>query len=282
MKSSILILITVLIYSCRSEKPDYNAIKNLPTTTLPEWNITANNPQKVLLIFPHPDDEIICAGTVAKMMNMGWEVSLLTLTQGESTQGKKIRKAEWMCTHTILPYHYMYIHDFYNNPWDSLLNNQLQFWDDHQDTILSVIRSAIDSLKPDILITYDDEIGGYGHQEHEITAQLVHDLFEREKQNPAFAPQLLYQFTLPDAWEQFVISKVASYQPALERQHSAGLPEPTVAVDIIDQWPAKAAAAACYKSQKDILNKFYLLPPNTDRTRFYATFNKEYFILFQR
>ncbi len=282
MKITILILITVLIYSCRSEKPDYNYIKTLQTTTLPEWNITANNPQKVLLIFPHPDDEIICAGTVAKMMSMGWEVSLLTLTQGESTQDKKIRKAEWMCTHTVLLYKYMYIHDFYNNPWDSVLTNQLQFWDDHQDTILSVIRKTIDSVKPDILITYDDEIGGYGHQEHEITAQLVHDLFKSEKQNPNFSPLFLYQFTLPDAYEHFLLSKVESYQPAMDREHSGGLPEPTIAVDITELWPIKAAAANCYKSQKEILNKFYLLPPNTDRARFYTTFNKEYFVLFQR
>lgn len=282
MKITLLFFFVVLIYSCRLEKPDYNYIKSLQPTTLPEWNISANNPQKVLLIFPHPDDEIICAGTVAKMISMGWEVNLLTLTQGQSNQDKAIRKSEWMCTHSILPYTHMLLHDFYNNPWDSLLNNKIQFWDDHQDTILMVITKTIDSIKPDILITYDDEIGGYGHQEHEITAQIVHDLFNREQQNLAFSPKALYQFTLPDAYEQFLLSKTEAYLPALERQHSTGLPEPTLAVDITGYWSDKAAAADCYKSQKDILNKFYLSPQNSGRAEFYATFNKEYFLHIQR
>ena len=48
--------------------------------------------RRLLLVFPHPDDETYgCGGTILKYVSEGAEVSLLTLTKGEaSSQGRKL------------------------------------------------------------------------------------------------------------------------------------------------------------------------------------------------
>lgn len=51
--------------------------------------------KKAMFIFPHPDDEITCAGTIAKMKTNNWEVYLLTLTKGSDDQDKMVRTNEW-------------------------------------------------------------------------------------------------------------------------------------------------------------------------------------------
>ena len=45
--------------------------------------LPANAPQRVMLLFPHPDDEIVVAGTLLLLEGQGIETVLVTLTHGE-------------------------------------------------------------------------------------------------------------------------------------------------------------------------------------------------------
>ncbi len=232
----------------------------------------------MLFIFPHPDDEIICAGTIAKMKQAGWSVNLLTLTQGLNAQDKSLRKAEWEAAGKVLGYDNMQIHDFLNNSWEAILGDSIRFWNTAQDTLKAVIEQHIRFIHPDIVITYDDIIGGYGHPEHQISARLVHDLFVENQSIPPFDDLQLFQFTLTPDLEHFILSSVETYKNAKDLTNTSTLlPPATTYVNIEGTWPSKTLAGNCYVSQNNILKKFYLLPSNADTASHYRTFNIEYF-----
>lgn len=277
VKQTIIILLCVVICGCKNTQLNYGQIAQMQDASVPLWEIQDANPQKVMFIFPHPDDEITCAGTIAKMKANNWEVYLLTLTKGSDEQDKTIRSNEWNAAAKSLGYDKTLLTDFYNNSWEDIMHKKVLFWPESHDSISSLIYNTILDWQPDVLITYDDAIGGYGHPEHFLSAQIVRELFTTHSGTTGFSPQHLYQITLPLALENFIVADLPAYKMAIEQYGVEGLPEPDLAVDITPYWPAKRNAAACYQSQAEILNKFYLLPSNTDTAAHYATFNKEYY-----
>jgi len=61
--------------------------------------------KKILIVAPHPDDvEMAMGGTLAKMLDAGWNVTVVDLTDGEPTPygSKEIRKAETQKANQIL------------------------------------------------------------------------------------------------------------------------------------------------------------------------------------
>jgi len=68
----------------------------------------ADKPLDVLAVAPHPDDlEIICGGTLAKLVNQGYRVGMLDLTTGEPTPRGSVetRKREAEAARKILGVH---------------------------------------------------------------------------------------------------------------------------------------------------------------------------------
>jgi N-acetylglucosamine malate deacetylase 2 len=282
MRIRILYIICLAYLSgCSSNRVDFNAIALKQDAQLPLWEIPTNTHQHALFVFPHPDDEITCAGTMAALKENGWQVSLLTLTKGLDEQNKQLREKEWLCAAAVMQYDTALLFDFYNNTWSDILANNLVYWNEHRNDVKNVIYEAMLQIQPDIVFTYDTEIGGYGHPEHKITAELVAEIFNEDSTGVLKVTSLM-QMTLPDALETFLVGSVESYPLALERYHTKGLPNPSVAVAITNYWPTKHKAASCYASQAEILNKFYLLPSNTDTTKHYNTFNREYYLQVKR
>lgn len=278
-----IVIIVCLVYlsACSSNRVDFKSIALKQDEQLPLWEIPSNTNQHALFVFPHPDDEITCAGTIAALKANGWQVSLLTLTKGLDEQNKRLRENEWYCAAAIMQYDTAILFDFYNNKWSDILANKIIFWNEHRNEIKNTIYKAIQQIQPDIIFTYDTEIGGYGHPEHKITAELVAEIFNEDSIGMLKVSSLM-QMTLPDALETFLVSAVETYPLALERYQTSGLPNPTIAVAITNYWPTKRKAASCYVSQTAILNKFYLLPSNADTTRHYNTFNREYYLQIKR
>jgi LmbE family N-acetylglucosaminyl deacetylase len=277
VKQTIIILFGVVICGCKNTQLNYSHVAQMQDASVILWEIQGANPQKAMFIFPHPDDEITCAGTIAKMKANNWEVYLLTLTKGSDDQDKMVRTNEWNAAAKNLGYDKTLLYDFYNNNWEDIMQQNVQFWPENLDSISSLIYNTVLDWQPDMLITYDDAIGGYGHPEHLLSAKIVRDLFTTHAGTADFSPKYLYQMTLPQALEDFIVADLPSYKLAIELYGVNGLPEPDLAVEITNFWPAKRNAAACYQSQAEILNKFYLLPSNADTAAHYATFNKEYY-----
>lgn len=278
-----IIFFACFVFGCSSIQQIPEQVFTLPAGVI-EWKINAHNEKQVaLFIFPHPDDEIICAGTIATMKAAGWSVNLLTLTKGLNSQDKAIRVAEWHDAGDVLGYDHLAIHDFLNNSWDAVMGDSIRFWNQAQDTLKEIINTYIKFINPTVVVTYDDIIGGYGHPEHQITAALVHELYLNNPNTAPYNKLQLLQFTLPEPMEHFILGNLPSYNKAqAQLKPTKLLPKTTLFVDILDQWPTKSAAGNCYASQKQILQKFYLLPSIADTLKHYETFNKEYFFEVKR
>lgn len=156
--------------------------------------------KKVLVIFPHPDDEAnSLGGTITKFVNKGTEVNWLILTKGEKGNDdahldeslKEIRSSEAEKVAKILGIKNLTLKDYPDNGVD-------QF----KDELVNDIRQTIKEVNPDLVITYD-ESGGYGHPDHIIVSKVTTELINNEFNNIHLwytsTPEKLYQkLSLPE------------------------------------------------------------------------------------
>jgi LmbE family N-acetylglucosaminyl deacetylase len=159
---------------------------------------------------------------------------------------------------------------------------KVAFWYDNKDSIKQVIWNKINKFRPDLLITYDSEIGGYGHPEHMISAQLTEDIFRENENNAEFRPKTLFQITLSAQLEEFLVAKSPGYKLFKNLTGSDGLPDPDIAVNIIPYWADKNRAAQCYASELKTLRKFFLVYDDDDQANHVNAFSKEYYKVLER
>ncbi|MDX9774290.1 MAG: PIG-L deacetylase family protein [Bacteroidales bacterium] len=277
MKKIIALLLLAHLSGCGSKNVDYQLIASFQDNTVEELKIEASDSLKVLVIVPHADDETIAGGLIALLRESGAVIHLLTLcAPGEERTG------ELSCSASKLGIADVETAGFINNTWDDIMQDKITFWYDHKDSIKRVINNKINSFGPEILITYDSEIGGYGHPEHRISAELTEDLFTENIDNPEFRPTRLFQITLPEDLENFLVAGTPGYDHAKRLTGSDGLPAPDIAVDIRKYWKIKNEAGRCHRSQIDILRKFYIVYDDKDEEDHINAFSKEYYRLISR
>lgn len=275
---SIILLITLV--SC-GRQVDYNKIASYQDHSVELLRLEANENTRVLLIFPHADDETVVAGLTEHLREKGATIHLLTLTHPHDTSQTKVRMDELGCCAKNLGFANVEVSGLINNTWENILTDEIEFWYDHQDSVKGIIKDKIDRFEPHILITYDTEIGGYGHPEHYISARLTEDLFLEYRQDSTYAPQVLLQSTLTEQLEQFLAAKVESYEITKAITGSDGLPDPEVSLDIQKYWPAKNSAAQCYQSQARTQGKFFVIYEEQNAEEHIRAFSKEYYTVTQ-
>lgn len=166
---------------------------SLPTKTL-------NRYKKVLIIFPHPDDEVLTAGGLLwqlnKLKNNG---SLIVLTKGEAGEMsfetqvdiKKIRTEEAKESGNSLRANLVLIKDFGDG---KLVENGSQ--------LNNYLRTLLRDQDPDLVITYD-LAGLYGHEDHIVTSEIITGLIKKDFPKialwyPSVAPHVLALLHLPE------------------------------------------------------------------------------------
>lgn len=270
-----------LLINTFSQKIDYFTLKNAQDLTIPLFKNEETN-KSALFLFPHADDEITCAGTINQLKNDGWIVNLITFTTGSSEKDKTFRKEEWKECMKILKIDRYELFDLLNNTWQNVLANNISFWNDHLDSVENIIYQKIIEYKPSILFTYDTILGAYGHPEHRLSALAAFHVFKKFKDDPSFPVTKIFQVTIPEKLELLLLSEKESYKNAKKHTGNQSLPEPNIAFDIINNWPAKQEAAKVYKSQFNVLNNFYMIAPKNETDEHYSTFCREYFFMITR
>jgi N-acetylglucosamine malate deacetylase 2 len=275
LKCAIITLLVSQLISC-TNKTDYHLISTYQDNSIPELNISIADSARVLVIMPHADDETIAGGLIALLKDKGASIQLLTLCEHN-----EVRVQELNCAASKLGIEKVEIAGFVNNKWDNIMQDSIEFWYDHKDSIKNVISQKINTFKPYFLITYDSEIGGYGHPEHRISAELTEAIFNENKGNHEFAPKKIFQITLSKELERFLVSRSPGYDLAKRLTGSNGLPNPDVSVNIINYWNVKNEAAQCYQSQIETLKKFYIVYADKNKDEHINAFNKEYYRVLQ-
>ncbi len=154
---------------------------------------------RVLVIFPHADDETItCGGSLHRLSAGGSAVTLVLLTKGErgpnatpSRSLKDIRTREARAVTTILGISKLVQEDF----GDGELRSKKQ-------KLRMFIETLIEQEKPDLLITYD-LAGLYGHADHIACAEIITELKKTRFQEVplwyvTFSKRMLARVKLPE------------------------------------------------------------------------------------
>jgi LmbE family N-acetylglucosaminyl deacetylase len=239
--------------------------------------------QRVMFIFPHPDDEITCAGTLKIMDEQGVTTSLITLTQGEAGDANgtvedtgpekrkaalgRIRKQEVLAAGRLLGVDNQEVLDFPDGGLQDI----------PAETLKESIRQRIARYKPTILISYDEAVGLYGHLDHRLTAQYVKEVFLEDRGKPDFPARAMYQVTMPKPMIRVALKISKYFQDNYPKDPSKGLPAPTMAVRITEAGKFKHDAMLLHQSQRPTFNDmqpyFDKLPPAV----YYRIFDREYF-----
>lgn len=158
------------------------------------------NIKKVLIIFPHADDEAnSLSGTITKFTKNNIQVDWLLLTKGEKGNEdahyddnlKVTRLNEAKNVSKILG-----INNFITRDYPD--NGVSEFADKLKDDIKNVIVEE----NPDLIITYD-ESGYYGHPDHIVVSKVVTGLIESDFKNIALwyitrPEKLIEELNLPE------------------------------------------------------------------------------------
>lgn len=144
--------------------------------------------RRVLVIFPHADDEAItCGGFLHSISKRGIDVTLALLTKGEKGPNatragnlKELCTKEAQSVAAMLGISKLIQADF----GDGMLRQKKQ-------ELTTYIATLIEQEKPDLLITYD-RAGLYGHWDHITCSQIITEL-----QETRFPEIPLWYVTLP-------------------------------------------------------------------------------------
>jgi N-acetylglucosamine malate deacetylase 2 len=239
--------------------------------------------ERVMFVFPHPDDEITCARTLKKLDEEGNETILLTLTKGEAgtTNGlvdesdpfqKKValgqlRQQELQAVGQLLGIDRLEILDFPDYGIEDI----------DPDLLKKLLKDKIEYYQPTILVTYDDRIGLYGHPDRIAIARYLKEIFLQLQERANFSVKKLYQVTLPLPTIQTALKISESFRQNYALFANNTLPTPTMAVKISQFGKFKRDAMLLHRSQRPTFDEmqpfFALFPPFI----YFRVFDKEYF-----
>lgn len=138
------------------------------------------NIKKVLIVFPHPDDEAnSLSGTITQMVKNDIEVDWVILSKGEKGNEdahyderlKEIRVKEAQRVRKILGINSLVFYDYSDNGMNY-----------EKDRLINDLKQVLNEHNPDLVITYDQS-GSYGHPDHIIVSNLITELLKADFKN---------------------------------------------------------------------------------------------------
>ena len=234
-----------------------------------------DEPQKVMVFFAHPDDEIAVGGTLLALKKLGHELVMVYLTKGEvgPTGGLvkqeelgEARALEMRKVSEILGAQALELFDF---PDSGLKNLPL-------DTFKIVAREMIQKYQPDYVISYDSEVGLYGHPDHRMVSKAMEEVFLEGKNTHGFAVKKLYQVTLSPKQIEIALKIAPGFQRNYPRV-GKGLPMPDFAVKTTPYFSTLVKMMETHATQQEVFRD--LLPYRKQVPEFFYSriFDREYF-----
>lgn len=230
-------------------------------------------PRRIMAIWAHPDDEITSAGALAALTGAGADLTLVYLTAGEAARDTGysreelaiVRREEAKAAGALLGARHVEVLDF---PDSGLTTTA-------PAVAKAAIAGLIDRFQPGVIVSFDEQVGFYGHPDHVQTGRWV-----REVVNEG-APSVtrLYQATLPKALVTLALKLVQAFRDNYPTDPARGLPPATLAFPIARQAKTKRRLLDVHKSQAKIIAD---VQPYYDRVPawlYYRLLDREYFTL---
>ena len=232
--------------------------------------------QKVLAIFPHPDDEVTVAGTVMGLRAAGHEVILVCLTRGEKGNAAQIpseaelarlRTAEMQRSAQLLGVNQLIQLDYADGGIDDL----------GMDSLKSLVHALIQAQKPDVLLSYDSKVGLYGHSDHKLTGKAVEEVFLGFRGTTDFAPKQLFQVTLSKKQIEVALKLSAGFQKNYPKEPGKGLPAPDFSIGTQAYFSRKLQVMQAHQTQKKVLQDLMPYHDQVPEWIYSRIFDREYF-----
>ncbi|MFC1630185.1 PIG-L deacetylase family protein [Patescibacteria group bacterium] len=183
---------------------------------------------KILVIAPHPDDEVLgCGGTIKKHINQGDEVSLCIVTKSYtpdwSQEFIENRKKEINCSNEVLGIKQTYFLDLPTVKLDTVPQKKLN----------DLISECVERVGPELLYI---PFGGDINKDHRLVfeASLV---VSRPKPKHSIKKILSYEVLSETEWGSSQARKIGE------------IFIPHIYIDISDVLEDKVKAMSCYKSE---------------------------------
>ena len=232
--------------------------------------------QKVLAIFPHPDDEVTVAGTVMGLKAAGHEVILVCLTRGEKGNAAQIpseeelarlRTAEMQRSAQLLGVNQLIQLDYADGGIEAL----------GMDSSKSLVHALIQAQKPDILLSYDSKVGLYGHSDHMLTGKAVEEVFLGFRGTTDSAPKQLFQVTLSKKQIEVALKLSAGFQKNYPKEPGKGLPAPDFSIGTQPYFSRTLQVMQAHQTQKKVLQDLMPYHDQVPEWIYSRIFDREYF-----
>jgi len=172
----------------------------------------------LLCLIAHPDDEIFCAGLLARLADQGIPIHLVCMTRGEggglgnppqatrATIGS-IREQEMRCSAQVLGADSLTFLDYV----DPVPSGDLCAPEHDPEQLVEEIQVCIDHYGPDLVLTHGSN-GDYGHPAHKLLHEMVKRAVNTTDNTPAMCSFNAFHPTLPrsgilnnDDWADIIV-----------------------------------------------------------------------------
>jgi LmbE family N-acetylglucosaminyl deacetylase len=159
----------------------------------------------LMVVTAHPDDEGMCAATMARLaLDGGKTVALVTATHGEgggNSTGKEsgaalglVREVELRRCLAVLGVQQLQFLDALDFAYTESATATLERWG-HEPTLRRLVR-LVRLMRPDVIVTMDPAPTGGQHGNHQVAGRLATEAYEAAA-DPTRFPELLHDEGLP-------------------------------------------------------------------------------------
>lgn len=282
----------LLLLGC-SEKPSIEELKLFAATeTYPEdiYLDTVSN-KRALIVVAHDDDDCAMSGTIAKLTERGWVIKQLSLQSHINPETQKnaahiicegneliLEDGQYRIGSDTIKYQYVPI------PYEEIEKQFLH------KKVSSALKNKIESFKPSVVFTLDNEKGGYGHPDHIFISQLILDLFQQNEINIKRIYQSVYtdhmEREIVDIWLKAKMEKWGyphASDIANDMYGILGMPEPSVQINITEFAKTKMNYLTTYpENVKRNLRKFIPHYEEFDAETYFGVFDREFFRIIEK
>jgi LmbE family N-acetylglucosaminyl deacetylase len=233
----------------------------------------------VMVIFAHPDDEIAIAGTLAQMKRQSnLQIVGVYLTAGEAgkTGGlvpkeklAETRAQELQEAGKILGLQQLEILGF---PDSGLKNTS-------PDTVKAALLAVIERYQPQVIISFDDKVGLYGHSDHLHTGRWLLEVCRQNTDAANFPVRQVYCPTLTDGMIELAMTISQTFKKNYPKGPNEGLPPPNFGIDISKQGKEKLQAIQAHRTQKHVFDDVFPFHDCIAPQWYFRLFGEEYYAL---
>ncbi|MEY3399322.1 MAG: hypothetical protein RL220_1916 [Bacteroidota bacterium] len=236
-----------------------------------------------LIITAHDDDAVAFSGTVRQLVEDGWKVHYMTFYGNWRPEDNPVRKQEAALFSDILGISETELIDFdilktdtVKEPWMPV---QYKLFANYfrMDSLRRMIDDRVQRIKPSVIFTLDEVMGGYGHPQHVCVSKCIHQVCDTLKSHGDCPVQRIYQCVMPPSQNERIVGDLPVFRAAKEVYETEGMPLPDVEISITDCAAEKMSVMRAFESQKRNLKKFwpsYNLYPSWV---YFGIFDREYF-----